>query len=75
MFIVYILMIISRFLDQFGQGPSLWGPSWPGAEFVRGRVVQLPTRQFKADLCNEDFDWLIYRIMVYDIINYGTYHN
>ena len=33
------------------------------------------TRQFKADLCNQDFDWLIYRIMVYDIINYGTYHN
>ena len=41
------------------------------------------TRQFKADLCNEDFDWLIYRIMVYDImlimvhtiINYGIYRN
>ena len=38
MFIVYILMIISRFLGQAGQGPS-----WLGAEFVRGRDVQLPS--------------------------------
>ena len=30
-------MIISRYF-----GPSLWGPSWLGAEFVRGRDVQLP---------------------------------
>ena len=30
-------MIINRY-----KRPSLWGPSWPGAEFVRGRDVQLP---------------------------------